>query len=129
MQNAKDFNSTKSEIYEDAERIRKALSNFMPRHNPAYQSSNYRAMATPIPLELTDGQPTASHLSPADLNGHAHGDMQASNFRDMNNRRKGGTATLAEDEEASALEVLSKPQMGILEKMMELPNSEYALFT
>ena len=28
VQNAKEFNSTKSEVYEDAERIRKALSNF-----------------------------------------------------------------------------------------------------
>lgn len=49
VQNAKDYNSSKSDIFEDAERIRKALSNFMPKHNPAYQDADYRAVPTPIP--------------------------------------------------------------------------------
>jgi len=49
VQNAKDYNSSKSDIFEDAERIRKALSNFMPKHNPAYQDPDYRAIPTPIP--------------------------------------------------------------------------------
>lgn len=49
VQNAKDYNSSKSDIFEDAERIRKALSNFMPKHNPAYQDPEYRAVPTPIP--------------------------------------------------------------------------------
>jgi len=49
VQNAKDYNSSKSDIFEDAERIRKALSNFMPKHNPAYQDPDYRAVPTPIP--------------------------------------------------------------------------------
>jgi hypothetical protein len=52
VQNAKEFNSTKSEVYEDAERIRKALSNFMPKHNPSYLNADYRAYPTPIPSEL-----------------------------------------------------------------------------
>lgn len=54
VQNAKDYNSSKSEVFEDAERIRKALSNFMPKHNPAYQNSDYRAYPTPIPQSLID---------------------------------------------------------------------------
>jgi hypothetical protein len=52
VQNAKDYNSSKSAIFEDAERIRKALSNFMPKHNPAYLREDYRAYPTPIPQEL-----------------------------------------------------------------------------
>ena len=52
VQNAKDYNNSKSEIFEDAERIRKALSNFMPKHNPAYLREDYRAYPTPIPPEL-----------------------------------------------------------------------------
>ena len=54
VQNAKEFNSTKSEVYDDAERIRKALSNFMPKHNPSYLNADYRAYPTPIPSELLD---------------------------------------------------------------------------
>lgn len=49
VQNAKEYNATGSRIYEDAERIRKAISNFMPKHNPAYRDEEYRAIATPIP--------------------------------------------------------------------------------
>ena len=54
IQNAKDYNATKSEIFEDAERLRKAMSNFMPKHNPAYTDPNYRAYPTAIPQEMLD---------------------------------------------------------------------------
>ena len=50
VQNAKDYNSTGSEIYEDAERIRKLVYNFMKTHNPAYtEDPNYASFPTPIP--------------------------------------------------------------------------------
>jgi hypothetical protein len=50
VQNAKDYNSTGSEIYEDAERIRKLVYNYMKTHNPAYQDNpNYASFPTPIP--------------------------------------------------------------------------------
>jgi len=54
IQNAKDYNSSKSEVFEDAERLRKAMSNFMPKHNPAYLNQEYRAYPTPIPQQLLD---------------------------------------------------------------------------
>jgi hypothetical protein len=47
--NAKEYNEKGSEIAEDAERFRKALSNFMVRHNPAYKTPGYVAFPTPIP--------------------------------------------------------------------------------
>lgn len=62
VQNAKDYNHVKSPIFEDAERIRKALSNFMPKHNPAYLRPDYRAYPTPIPQDL-EGQPRGSTAS------------------------------------------------------------------
>jgi hypothetical protein len=52
VQNAKDYNNSRSQVFEDAERIRKALSNFMPKHNPAYLRNDYRAYPAPIPPEL-----------------------------------------------------------------------------
>lgn len=50
VQNAKDYNSTGSEIYEDAERIRKLVYNYMKQNNPAYtENPNYASFPTPIP--------------------------------------------------------------------------------
>lgn len=63
VQNAKDYNSSKSEVFDDAERIRKALSNFMPKHNPAYLDPEYRAVPTPIPDHLLKTQARESSAS------------------------------------------------------------------
>lgn len=50
IQNAKDYNDPDSVIYDDAERIRKLVYNFMKTNNPAYKEiPNYAAVATPIP--------------------------------------------------------------------------------
>jgi hypothetical protein len=50
VQNAKDYYSKTSQIFEDAERVRKALSNYMVKTNPAYKLiPNYTATATPLP--------------------------------------------------------------------------------
>jgi hypothetical protein len=49
--NAKEYNERGSEIFDDAERIRKAVSNYMTKHNPAYKTPGYVAFATPLPDE------------------------------------------------------------------------------
>lgn len=49
--NAREFNEKGSRIYDDAERLRKVLSNFMTKHNPAYKIPGYVALPTPIPGE------------------------------------------------------------------------------
>jgi len=61
VSNAKQYNDDKSTVYQDAERIRKALSNFMTKHNPAYKDPNYVAAPTPIPGHNED---TASSAPP-----------------------------------------------------------------
>lgn len=53
VNNAKSFNDKKSIVYEDAERMRKTASNWMTKHNPAYDDKSYAAIATPIPGEET----------------------------------------------------------------------------
>ena len=47
--NAKSFNERSSEVFADAERIRKMLSNFMSKHNIAYKDPSYAAFPTPLP--------------------------------------------------------------------------------
>ncbi|KAI1425778.1 Bromodomain-containing protein [Xylaria sp. FL1777] len=49
VSNAKETNDRSSTIFGDAERVRKAVSNLMVKHNPAYKSGNYQAVPTPLP--------------------------------------------------------------------------------
>ena len=49
VSNAKSFNAKTSQIYSDAEKVRKLVSNFMVERNPAYRDPKYQAVATPIP--------------------------------------------------------------------------------
>ncbi|KAF5558649.1 polybromo-1 [Fusarium mexicanum] len=49
ISNAKEFHPRATEIYEDAERLRKAVSNYMTKKNPAYHVRGYQAVPTPFP--------------------------------------------------------------------------------
>jgi hypothetical protein len=51
ISNAKEFYSRSTPEFEDAERIRKALSNYMTKTNPAYEARGYQALPTPFPDE------------------------------------------------------------------------------
>ncbi|KAK4202506.1 hypothetical protein QBC40DRAFT_276485 [Triangularia verruculosa] len=55
--NAKEYYPKSSEIFEDAERVRKALSNYMTKTNPAYKLiAGYSCTAAPIPDDLGPGE-------------------------------------------------------------------------
>lgn len=49
--NAKQYNESKSEIFQDAERVRKMTYNHMSKVNPAYHSRHYQSFPTPLPSE------------------------------------------------------------------------------
>jgi len=50
VMNAKEFYHKGSDVFEDAERVRKALSNYMTKTNPAYKMIHgYSCQAAPIP--------------------------------------------------------------------------------
>ncbi len=49
ISNAKEFNEKGSVIHDDAERLRKALSNYMTKHNPAYKTPGFVCTPTPLP--------------------------------------------------------------------------------
>lgn len=68
--NAKEFYPKNSEVFEDAERVRKALSNYMTKTNPAYKLlPNYSCQAAPIPED--------SNSEPEDLPAHGSGEEDA----------------------------------------------------
>ena len=52
--NAKEFNEKGSIIYDDAERLRKALSNYMTKINPAYKTPGFVCHPTPLAGEGDD---------------------------------------------------------------------------
>lgn len=54
--NAKEFYPRSSSVFDDAERFRKALSNYMTKNNPAYAKRGYQAVATPLPQEDAEGE-------------------------------------------------------------------------
>ncbi|KAL8977934.1 MAG: hypothetical protein Q9205_006366 [Flavoplaca limonia] len=49
ISNAKSFNEKSSQVFSDAEKIRKAVSNFMVDNNPAYGTKDYKPFPTPVP--------------------------------------------------------------------------------
>ncbi|ROT39988.1 hypothetical protein SODALDRAFT_143034 [Sodiomyces alkalinus F11] len=100
--NAKDFYPRNSSTFEDAERVRKALSNYMTKKNPAYQKGNYVAFPTPLPPEAderVEERPTTptSHRRPA---------SSASTTRSM--ASASGTPAPREDRETDSTEEVAK---------------------
>lgn len=50
VSNAKSFNEKSSDLFSDAEKIRKIVVSFMTQNNPAYESENYQPFSTPVPI-------------------------------------------------------------------------------
>ncbi len=75
ISNAKEYNERGSEIYDDSERLRKALSNFMTRHNPAYKTPGYVALPAPIPSTPSQADGPASD-GEADAEGEPDPDVE-----------------------------------------------------
>ncbi|KAL2023637.1 hypothetical protein VTK56DRAFT_1794 [Thermocarpiscus australiensis] len=76
--NAKEFYPKNSEIFEDAERVRKAISNYMTKTNPAYKKiSGYSCQAASVPDDSTMEQDEGSERAAEGENGDAEGEDDA----------------------------------------------------
>ena len=67
--NAKSFNQKSSEIFSDAEKIRKALVAFMIPNNPAYKTGSYVPGPTPVPDDWQDHLEKQEELPEDDAEG------------------------------------------------------------
>lgn len=80
VSNAKDFYDRGTQIYDDAERVRKALSNYMVKTNPAYKlNPSYSAVPVPIPDNYQHSDNLAAPVKPVEAprqNGDATADAQ-----------------------------------------------------
>lgn len=91
VKNAKDYYPRTSQMFEDAERVRKAVSNYMTKTNPAYRSvANYSSQPIPVPddyvpTEWEDGSDPSgantnkatANKSPSEANAEGEGDEDA----------------------------------------------------
>ncbi|KAG8527080.1 uncharacterized protein KY384_008509 [Bacidia gigantensis] len=99
ISNAKSFNTKASQIYSDAEKVRKLVSNFMVDRNPAYRDQTYQAVATPLPPGWESRSGIASTPREAHSNGNLKLESQATESK--SGRRSGRTAAatpIAEEE-------------------------------
>lgn len=69
VSNAKSFNERNSEIFSDAEKIRKMVSNYMTKHNPAYKDPNYTPIPTPLPANALNNDSIQAENTEMDADG------------------------------------------------------------
>lgn len=127
ISNAKSFNEKSSQIFSDAEKIRKAVSNFMVENNPAYQTEDYKPFPTPVP---EDWQPPVFEEEKEDVTRSTRG---------MSNRRASSVATGQSTVRASATpgvhdkeglgesfegDTFQRAQEKIVAEMIDLKNEE-----
>jgi Bromodomain len=124
VQNAKEFNTINSKIYEDAERLRKALSNFMPRHNPAYKNEDYRAVPTPIPGgSEKEADASQSPINTMDTPTAPTIKLRVNGSASRRNGNGNGKAKKAESPDAED-ETMQQEQAKIVDEMIELRDPE-----
>lgn len=75
--NAREFNEKGTRILDDAERLRRAVSTFMTKQNPAYKSPGYNAFPTPLPGEEVAEAGDAEEESEEDEEEEGEGEAEA----------------------------------------------------
>ena len=65
--NAKQFNEKASQVFADAEKIRKMVSVYMEDRNPAYRTPGYQPLPTPIPDNWRERLKQGSTVADDDL--------------------------------------------------------------
>ncbi|KAL9121014.1 MAG: hypothetical protein Q9187_002428 [Circinaria calcarea] len=151
VSNAKLFNEKGSDVYSDAERIRKMVSNYMIRVNPAYKDgSGYTPMPTPLPGEKQNGT-SASTNSPDDGEDDADADGETdveetvpvkprksvtlhgpSAEKELNRRRASSTPAVQEAEDAGEDfegNTFQQAQEKIMSEMIQLKNKDDQLIS
>lgn len=147
--NAKSFNEKTSQIFSDAEKVRKAVSNFMIENNPAYQSGDYKPFPTPVPDDWQDRLPKEEveeeeeeeeDDDELDVDTKEEVDQPTRGMRTRrassaatgpSNVRASGTPAVQETEGAGQSfdgDTFQKAQEKIIAEMLDLKNDEYAFY-
>lgn len=121
--NAKEFNERSSGIFEDAERIRKAISNYMPRYNPRYKDRNTKSQHTPIVRTNSFSKnPRPTESRDTDMDGDSK--PKSLKLRLTNKRPMTLTPTVDESQNSSfANDDRQSAQERIMEELIQLKDS------
>lgn len=108
VSNAKSFNEKSSELFSDAEKIRKLVVSFMTRHNPAYETGEYTPYSTPVPVGWQNRLQAESEAHDIDADGETDPDEATNNTyaASVTNATNATTTKPAEYREASSTPVI-----------------------
>lgn len=120
--NAKEFNERSSLIFEDAERIRKAISNFMPRFNPRYKDRNAKTQQTSVSRSSSSKPPRNAEPRETDTDGETK--PKSLKLRLTNKRPKSLTPKVDESQSSIfANDDLQSAQERIMDEVMKLKDA------
>lgn len=108
VSNAKSFNEKSSELFSDAEKIRKLVVSFMTKHNPAYETGGYTPYSTPVPVGWQNRLQTESEAHDIDADGETDPDEAINTTHTANviNATNATTTKSADYREASLTPVI-----------------------
>ena len=140
VSNAKSFNEKSSELFSDAEKIRKLVVAFMTKNNPAYETRDYAPFSTPVPpgwrerLQLEandlDADGETDPDEPADTTGLSPTATGAYHNILPNDRRETSTPVVQDAEGAGESfegNSFQQAQEKILTEMINLKNDELVM--
>ena len=138
--NAKSYNEKTSQIYSDAEKIRKIVSVFMENHNPAYKKGGYQPTATAVPERWRDvkeetktgqdGGETVEETAAARSSRRSGRNPALSPVLAKENRRASSTPAVKDAEGAGESfegNTFQQAQEKIITELMNLTDDEYVL--
>ena len=136
--NAKSYNEKTSQIYADAEKIRKIVSVFMEKENPAYKTATYQPTATVVPdrgrdvkQETKAGQSTnaADEETAGARSSRRSGRNPASSPALAKETRRASSTPAVKDAEGAGEsfegDTFQQAQEKIISEMMNLTDDEY----
>lgn len=122
--NAKEFNERSSLIFEDAERIRKAISNFMPRYNPRYKDRNAKVQQTPLSRANSNVSKPPRSTEPRESDVEVDSKPKSLKLRLTNKRPLSLTPTIDESQTSVfANDDLQSAQERIMEELIQLKDA------
>lgn len=139
VSNAKSFNEKSSDIFSDAEKIRKMVSSTMQKINPAYADKSYAPFATPIPEGILKKVKKQEEVHDVDAEGETDPEVNEKPKRPitiigpssavaMNGRRASSTPAVQDAEDAGQSfdgNTFQQAQEKIMTELIKLENEEY----
>ena len=139
VSNAKSFNEKSSEIFSDAEKVRKLVVSWMTQNNPAYDNPSYTPFATPVPDGWEARLENAEDVHDMDAEGETDPEEVAetkerpapavsTSTTDANTRRASSTPAVQDAEgagEGFEGNTFQQAQEKIMTEMINLKNEEF----